>query len=185
MTQTKYQKEWYLRNKNKILEKEFIKTKQNQESRKRIVVCASCGKEFITSHSKIKYCENPECKKKANSIRHTKFKENNKEHLSNYYKDRYKADQMVNRELRKLSSRKRHLKIKYGMSMEDYDRRVNEQDGRCVICGEVTKELHVDHDHKTNKVRSLLCFHCNAGLGHFKDDISLLNSAIGYLTYHK
>lgn len=50
----------------------------------------------------------------------------------------------------------------------------------CVICGS-TEELVVDHCHKTNIVRGMLCNHCNRGLGHFKDDPELLEFARMYL----
>lgn len=53
-------------------------------------------------------------------------------------------------------------------------------DGKCNICGKVAK-LAVDHDHKTNKFRGLLCDNCNMGLGHFKDDPMLLEFAQIYL----
>lgn len=54
----------------------------------------------------------------------------------------------------------------------------------CVICGS-EERLVVDHDHKTGKVRGLLCGHCNRGLGHFKDDPELLLFAAQYLTEMK
>lgn len=59
--------------------------------------------------------------------------------------------------------RRSQLKRKYGISPEDYDRMVVEQDGRCLICGE-EKVLVVDHDHTTGEVRELLCFSCNGHL---------------------
>jgi hypothetical protein len=50
----------------------------------------------------------------------------------------------------------------------------------CVICGNEGK-LVVDHDHKTGQVRGMLCNHCNRGLGHFRDDPTLLEFAAQYL----
>ena len=50
----------------------------------------------------------------------------------------------------------------------------------CVICG-VQESLVVDHDHKTGKIRGMLCNHCNRGLGHFRDDPTLLEFAAQYL----
>jgi hypothetical protein len=50
----------------------------------------------------------------------------------------------------------------------------------CVICG-TEETLVVDHDHKTGQVRGMLCNHCNRGLGHFRDDPTLLEFAAQYL----
>ena len=51
---------------------------------------------------------------------------------------------------------------------------------QCVICG-VGGVLVVDHDHTTGQVRGMLCNHCNRGLGHFRDDPTLLEFAAQYL----
>ena len=55
--------------------------------------------------------------------------------------------------------------------------------GKCEICNQTITEstCHIDHCHKTNKVRGLLCNTCNKGLGLFKDNIAALSKAILYL----
>lgn len=50
----------------------------------------------------------------------------------------------------------------------------------CTICASKSN-LVVDHDHKTNKIRGMLCNRCNQGLGQFKDDPELLEYARIYL----
>lgn len=77
------------------------------------------------------------------------------------------------------------LKIKYGMTVEDYDLMLIQQGGRCAICftdeprGKGT--FHVDHCHATSIVRGLLCSKCNILLGHADDNIERLEKAIAYL----
>lgn len=51
---------------------------------------------------------------------------------------------------------------------------------KCLICNS-SEKLVVDHDHKTGKVRGMLCNHCNRGLGHFRDSLDALQKAIDYL----
>lgn len=71
-----------------------------------------------------------------------------------------------------------HLKRRYGITVEDYDRMFKDQDGKCSICSKphlIKQRMHVDHDHKTQKVRGLLCYYCNAGLGFYeKHKVSIL-----------
>jgi hypothetical protein len=43
---------------------------------------------------------------------------------------------------------------------------------------------HVDQDHLTGKVRGMLCFCCDQGLGNFRDRADVLRLAIGYLQTH-
>jgi len=50
----------------------------------------------------------------------------------------------------------------------------------CTICG-ANSDLVVDHNHRTNKIRGMLCNRCNQGLGQFKDDPMLLEMARIYL----
>lgn len=75
------------------------------------------------------------------------------------------------------------LKQKYGLSVAEYDAMLAAQDGRCAICKcePTDRRLAVDHCHDTNKVRGLLCFTCNTGIGKFRHNKKLLQAAIDYL----
>src|SRR5262249_41281101 len=73
-----------------------------------------------------------------------------------------------------------HLMRRYGISAAEFDRLLAEQGGACAICGREDRE-HVDHDHQTGKVRGILCFNCNGGLGQFSDNTERLANAIEYL----
>lgn len=89
--------------------------------------------------------------------------------------------------------KKSNLKRKYGITPEDKEKMLENQGYKCAICGEElflfgsSKKLtaHVDHDHKTGKVRGLLCKECNTGLGKFRDNTDYLLSAISYLKKNK
>jgi hypothetical protein len=80
---------------------------------------------------------------------------------------------------------KANIKRKYGLTPEQYDLIYVTQGGKCAICQIATgktKKLAVDHDHKTGKVRGLLCSTCNRMiLGTLRDDITALQRAIDYL----
>jgi len=80
-------------------------------------------------------------------------------------------------------SRTYHLKRRYGITGAQADAMYAEQDGLCAIC-RAASAAHVDHDHLTGKVRGLLCFNCNGGLGQFKDRIDVLDAAVSYLNSH-
>ena len=74
---------------------------------------------------------------------------------------------------------------RYNLSKEEYNSMLLNQNFSCKICGihqsSLKRSLAVDHDHKTGRVRGLLCLRCNTGLGHFRDNKGLLEKAIQYL----
>ena len=76
-------------------------------------------------------------------------------------------------------------KARYGITLDEYENMLDSQDNKCFICEEEAgynnKPLYVDHCHSTNKVRKLLCQHCNSGLGMFKDNPELLSKAAEYV----
>jgi hypothetical protein len=82
---------------------------------------------------------------------------------------------------------------KYNMLVDDYNKTLFAQNGVCAICRcpethtqkGILTPLCVDHDHKTNEIRGLLCRICNKGLGLFNDDIDLILSAIEYLRKYR
>lgn len=84
------------------------------------------------------------------------------------------------------TSRSRKLKA-LGISISDFHSTIEAQGGRCAVCQSVEvsfdggRHVHIDHCHKTGKFRGVLCGHCNAGLGQFKDDPARLMRAAEYL----
>jgi len=82
--------------------------------------------------------------------------------------------------------RKSNLKVKYGMTPEEHEEKARSQGNMCAICGREfggTKALmpHVDHCHKTGKIRDLLCLKCNTAIGHINEDPEIAKSIIRYL----
>jgi hypothetical protein len=79
--------------------------------------------------------------------------------------------------------RSRNLKKKYGITIDDYENMLREQKNKCAICKKIPKDFKykfgVDHNHKTGKIRGLLCTKCNTAIGKL-DSKKLLRSAIRY-----
>ncbi len=97
---------------------------------------------------------------------------------------------MAKRRSRKF--RKHDLKRNFGLTEAEYQAMHDAQDGCCAICHQPERttrngkprNLSVDHDHRTDAIRELLCNNCNALLGLVDDDIELLEAAITYLRKH-
>lgn len=88
-------------------------------------------------------------------------------------------------ERKRVSKRKAHLKWKYGITPEQYDKMLATQGGVCAICMKDGSDsrgysMHVDHCHDTGKVRGLLCHRCNTALGNLGSP-ELLIAALRYL----
>lgn len=101
---------------------------------------------------------------------------------------RYHRQDADRRAAHRWRSRKSQIR-KYGLTVEQYEQLWESQQGRCKICNEPiashSENRHevacIDHCHVTLKVRGLLCWHCNIGLGKFFDDVERLRAAIKYL----
>ncbi len=81
-------------------------------------------------------------------------------------------------------SRTYHLKRRYGITAAEADAMLTAQGGLCAVC-RTAPAARVDHDHVTGRVRALLCFNCNGGLGQFKDDPEVMRAAAVYVERHR
>lgn len=107
------------------------------------------------------------------------------------YKRKHKESTKIHNKTYKLKHKDEslgyRLKNKYGLSVNEYKRTLILQDNQCAICGKHftsqngSLKVCVDHDHKTGKIRGLLCGNCNVGLGMLGDSVTILNNAIKYL----
>ena len=81
--------------------------------------------------------------------------------------------------------RNHHFITNYGITFGEAEAILAAQGFRCAICRDTLPKAkrarHVDHDHETGRVRGILCFRCNVGLGSFRDRPDLLADAIRYL----
>lgn len=92
--------------------------------------------------------------------------------------------------------RERSMKRNYnGFSLKEYQMMFDTQRGVCAACGqpETTndprtkqlKNLQIDHDHITGKVRALLCKECNNALGLLHDDPDRIRLLLRYAEFHQ
>jgi len=112
--------------------------------------------------------------KNCNKINWDKWVDNNKEH---YQKIKKRGQDILHHEHKKYERR--------GITKEQYECVFEAQGGLCAICNQASKDgfsLAMDHNHKTNEFRGLLCKECNRALGLFGDNIDTLTNAVRYLT---
>ncbi len=139
---------------------------------------------------------------KVSTEDHRRWRDKNRPHVRAKNRARAKTRNAYMREWRKnnrdkmtASARIRTLK-KYGLTPESYGQLVIDQENRCAICRRSASsfkpkhkkhkhaKLDIDHCHASGKVRALLCYNCNAILGHAGDSIQVLQRAIDYLKKH-
>lgn len=122
--------------------------------------------------------------KEVNRIRNQRYYQKNKDRIKKVVRDYITK----NPEKRKFSLKKSSIKKKYGIVYEDYLSMHREQEYKCKVCqkhaNEFKKGLVVDHDHKTGKVRALLCNTCNSQL-HVLENKELYDKLMNYLNSFK
>lgn len=186
---------------------EIIKA-EKREKRKSDPVFAEKQREYVRKYrltnlesERKRDRENKTKKRELNREAHNAYmrewNEKNKDRINAERRDRRKNDVVYREKLRQkgkdkyadnpLKHRSISIKSKYGITIEDYDKIYDKQNGKCAICGVSKKNgsrvgLVIDHCHNNGHIRGLLCSHCNTGLGQFRDDTGLLQKAIDYLT---
>lgn len=99
-------------------------------------------------------------------------------------KDGLKKQKKKYRQAHKKEAQNASLLWNYNLTLEEYNKMLEEQKGVCYICGGVNKNgknLFVDHNHSNGHIRRLLCMKCNIVLGIFEENIQLIENAISYL----
>lgn len=103
-----------------------------------------------------------------------------KEYMDKYSKEYYKKT------MNPAKKREAHLKSRFGITIDQYAIMLESQNGKCAICFNETankkgKVFLIDHDHRTGRVRGLLCTNCNSGIGFLRDSVGILERAIKYI----
>lgn len=112
------------------------------------------------------------------------YYQNNKEKIS-------KRQKKYNQSLKGIQkSRHRFLMKTYGISLNQYNVMIKEQNHKCKVCGldeiDAGKNgLHVDHNHTTGQVRALLCSGCNTALAILEGKSEIVAKLYDYLNYYK
>ena len=125
--------------------------------------------------------------KEQNAQTHREYRQKNQDRVRGWKDDWYEKHP----ERKKSIDRNTYFKRKYGITLEEYERMKQERNNKCDICGnECNKtsvngkriEPCVDHNHKTNELRGMLCSRCNRTLGLVGEEERLLTKMIAYLT---
>jgi hypothetical protein len=105
---------------------------------------------------------------------------NTKTGRASYCKDCHNKRSQDTRRLLYGGGREYHLRRRYGLGQVDIDQILAGQNGTCAVCGRPDPG-HVDHDHKSGRVRGMLCFNCNQALGNVRDNLQVIYGLATYL----
>jgi len=114
----------------------------------------------------------------------SEWRSKNREAINAKRREARKELMITNPDLAKKIMRDGQLRTKFGISVKQYHNMIKAQNNTCPICKNQLAPgtgNPVDHDHKTGKIREILCPDCNATLGYFNDDIPSMQRTIEYL----
>lgn len=149
-------------------------------------ICSVCGETKDVSNFRPEGKQCKVCKaayRKAHEPKYSELTEEQKQ------KRRIATEnwRLRNPETAALRARDKEYKKKYGITLEQYNEMLAQQNNTCAICQEpctTGMNLAVDHDHTTGKVRALLCKNCNTAIGLLGEDTNRMAKAIEYIQSH-
>lgn len=157
--------------------KTCFRVKSTQSYRKRKAEQGKIVRERVVAPEGHKYC--PRCHEIKTSAEFGRNR-SQKDGLTDYCKPCHTQAMREIKIKNHGSERNYQLKYRYGITEDDFERMLAQQGGLCAIC-RVVPGTHVDHCHTSGLVRGVLCFNCNNALGHFMDDVVLMEVAAHYL----
>jgi hypothetical protein len=129
---------------------------------KALRICKTCYKPADRKPigcSEQRHSQHYESRRKASNRYYHSHRKKVAEYMKKYRKD--------NREAVRWVLRRGHLRRKYGLTLQQIDAMLKEQDFRCNLCKEPFRSTpFVDHDHKSGRIRGLLCRLCNTSIWH-------------------
>lgn len=201
MVTAEYKKEWYNKNRERKLAREKERYNLNREKilirqRKRLQEIKSNPekyKEFREKHNKRsreRYVLNREKESARKRKKYYELKQENPPYYTDLKKKACERAKSNYQKKKKHNYFEYQIIKKYGLTEKMYNDMLFKQEYKCSLCLKTfnilnRKEINVDHDHITGKVRDLLCCRCNLVLGLAKDDKEYLKLCINYLEKHK
>lgn len=128
-------------------------------------------------NKKAEYAKTPEERTKRTAYMR-KWREENRERHNSLARDSHQR----NKHKHIGKQRNCYLKRKFGLTSQEFERLLEKQKNCCAICekhkSREGRTFHVDHCHKTGKVRGILCCNCNTILGFYETRLEKLKDKI-------
>lgn len=153
-------------------------------------ICKSCKKQkdikefrFIRQNKNGTFLYKARCEDCYNYHYREKYRKKSSTERSQIYKKRIEGLSFEDK-------KSQRLKYRFGLTMEEYENMLLSQNNKCYLCDKDFKgkgayqNANIDHDHKTGKIRKLLCARCNQALGLLDEDENLLKKMVVYLREH-
>jgi hypothetical protein len=161
MNKKEYQIQYRLQHKDKLKEQKHKWYLNNKN-----IIIEKNNKYYIDHEDKMK-----ECKKQYRLSHKDEMKE---------YRKRYWIENKNEREQYRIQQ-------KYGITLEQKEQMIIEQNGKCAACGDFLgkdpRSISVDHDHITGKVRKIIHTKCNTALAFMDENVDKILKLVEYAKY--